>query len=163
MAMQNIPMSGRAMERFIPRVMKYGALRNMRELPERPTVVLYETKPNFGHWTGIFDTPEGIEFFDSYGYAPDQQLNWVPKRFRIFSGQEEKRILRMLYDSNVPINFNAHRLQRGRSMTCGRWVILRYLYSHLTSDEFAARVFYAAKKLGITPDELVSRVVTVSE
>lgn len=159
-----MPISGTEMGAVIPNVMKYGELKRMTSLPPLPAAILYETEPDFGHWTGIFRTPEGIEFFDSYGYAPDIQLNWVPKRFRMFSGQEEKRLLRMLYNSGIDINFNNHRLQRRRGpdapMTCGRWVLLRSMFADtLGCDQFAHMVTTVAKKLHVTPDELVSMVI----
>ena len=40
-------------------------------LDEGSLVILYKSKPDFGHWTAIIKTPEGIEFFDSYGDKPE--------------------------------------------------------------------------------------------
>jgi hypothetical protein len=143
--------------------MKYGALSRYKRLPPRPFVILYETEPNWGHWVACVDTPEGIEHFDSYGIVPDNELKWVPEGFAKGSGQDVKRLLELLYDENqrigTPINYNAHKLQGPTSSTCGRWCILRNMFSRLGNDDFYHAVMGAASTLGLSPDELVARAV----
>ena len=143
--------------------MKYGALARRKRLPKRPFVVLYETEPNWGHWVGVVDTPEGIEHFDSYGIVPDQELKWVPPGFARGSGQDVKHLLKMLYDEHkrtgATINYNAHKLQGPYSSTCGRWCVLRNMCRDLGSDDFYDAVMGACDFLRLTPDELVTSIV----
>ena len=43
-------------------------------------IILYETKQNFGHWVAMFYTDDArnqVEFFDSYGFAPVQELDYA--------------------------------------------------------------------------------------
>lgn len=39
--------------------------------------LLIEDSPNKGHWVCVNKLNNKIEFFDSYGGAPDSQLKWM--------------------------------------------------------------------------------------
>ena len=155
------PISGEEIHKWLPNatILKYSELKNYNQLPSLPIVILYEIKQNFGHWTTVLRTPEGIEFFDSYGYAPDKELDFVPKEFKDKSDQNNKRLLHLLYNSEENINYNPHRLQGKLAATCGRWVILRNLFNFFTVDQFSRVIQKTSKQLNISPDELVSLVV----
>lgn len=164
MSLINIPLSADQVADAIPgvSVLKYGELCQIGTLP-LPLVVLYETQENYGHWVAILRTPEGIEHFDSYGIVPDNELKWINPQFRARSGQDVKCLLQMLYDTREPINYSTHRLQGKDSSTCGRWAILRILFSHLGTDAFARAVRAVSKKLHVTPDELVCIAVPIAD
>jgi hypothetical protein len=156
----NAPLSMAEVQRLAPsaRIMKYSGLARFRHLPPLPLILLYETKPNFGHWVCVVRTPEGIEHFDSYGIVPDNELRWVPRRLARRTGQDVKRLMGMLYresaERGVPINYSAHRLQGRDTSTCGRWCALRIALSHLPSNVFARTVREVSRGLGLSPDEL---------
>lgn len=162
--MENIyqPLTGDDIKKWIPNVnlMKYSNFRFYKELPRLPIVVLYEVKPNFGHWVLIFKSPEGIEHFDSYSYKPDDEFSFIPKDFRKVSGQDNKYLLNLL-SKRDDINYNQYKFQAdgGDIATCGRWAILRYLFKDLTIDEFARMISRTTNQLNITPDELVSLAI----
>lgn len=73
------PLSGTEIIKWIPNVnlIEYSEFKNHKTLPRLPIIVLYSIKKNFGHWVLIFRTPEGIEHFDSYGYAPDDESSFI--------------------------------------------------------------------------------------
>lgn len=158
----NKPLSSKDIADAIPgvTVLKYNELCSYDSLP-LPLVVLYETEPNYGHWVAVLETPDGIEHFDSYGIIPDNELKWINPKFRSSSGQDVKCLLKMLYESRKPVNYNSHRLQGRDSSTCGRWAILRILFSDLGSDSFAKAIKKTAKKLRLKLDDLVCLAVPV--
>jgi len=121
-------------------------------------VILYKSKPDFGHWTAIIKTPEGIEFFDSYGDKPEGAKKGVPKSFLIESNQYRNKLADLLYDasSQFQINFNNHKLQKeGKDIaTCGKHVISRILNRDLTIDQYNKWLKNNAKRNKISTDKV---------
>lgn len=126
-------------------------LKKLRRLPSLPLVILYTTAPNYGHWT-LLHRPgrPTIEFFDSYGMKPDDQLAYISPAYRRESDQTKKELVRLLLGSldeneaGLGMSYNEHEFQAprrpdGRPVnTCGRWIILRYLsgVGGLSLEEF---------------------------
>lgn len=151
------PISGREIINWIPNatLLKYSELKNYTSLPKLPIVMLYEVKKDFGHWVTILNTPEGIEHFDSYGYAPDMELDFVPDEFK----SDNKYLLNLLKNRN-DVNYNPYPLQKGLlTATCGRWVILRNLFDFLTIDQFYNMIIKTSKDLNMSPDEIVTLAI----
>lgn len=151
------PTTGREIHNWLPysTILKYSDLKKYKKLPKLPLVILYEVKPNIGHWVTILETPEGIEHFDSYGYAPDKELDFVPDEFK----SDNKLLLRLLVNHN-DINYNQYKLQKGLdTATCGRWVILRNLFNYLTIDQFKHMIDKTSKQLKLSSDQLVTMVI----
>lgn len=133
----------------------YKDLAQLRDLPELPIAVLYETEPNYGHWVGVLATPEGIEHFDSYGLKPDAELKWVPKQYRVAFHATAPHLLRLLARDGRDVNYNEYKLQsKDPSIaTCGRWVVSRCLNKRLTTTQFAKMMLAIANEYHCTPDE----------
>ncbi len=96
--------------------------------PGRAAVILYELKPRSGHYIGVFERDTGaIEVFDSLGYVPDDELNFIPEAFRKRSNQDHTWLLWLLNKSGRKVEYNELSLQRDVPgvATCGRWVIWR--------------------------------------
>jgi hypothetical protein len=94
--------------------------------------LLYMTKQNFGHWVCFFrdpSDPDGtIQFFDSYGLMPDDELQFVPAHFRKQSDQDIPHLTWLFkYSKYKKFIYNMDKLQRVFSdvNTCGRWVATR--------------------------------------
>ena len=71
-----------------------------------------------------------IEFFNSYGKAPDVQKNsLISKEKNIEYGQTNNYLTNLLVKSNFNIIYNKLQLQQysNGSATCGRWVVLYLL------------------------------------
>jgi hypothetical protein len=100
----------------------YGSIQDL--LGEKGAVILlYEMKQNFGHWVAMFYTNEEkneIEFFDSYGFAPDEELDYAKYDDQPFLNE-------MLKTTNLNIIHNKTRLQvfKHDVNTCGRWTAMR--------------------------------------
>lgn len=151
------PLSGTDIIKWIPNVnlMKYKQLKEYTSLPRLPLVLLYEIKDSFGHWVILFETPEGIEHFDSYGYKPDDEFSFIPTNFK----PDNKYLLDML-SKRDDVNYNQYIFQKkGHIATCGRWVILRYLFRHLNIDQFADMIIKTASQLKVSLDNLVALAI----
>jgi len=123
-------------------------------------VILYKSKPDYGHWTAIINTPEGIEYFDSYGDKPEGAKKNVNRKFLMNTNQYQNQLAKLLYDASlqIPIHFNNHRLQKVSKQisTCGKHVVMRILNRHLTIDQYNKELRDLAKMNKLTTDELVN-------
>ena len=89
---------------------KYGAV-----------ILLYETKKNFGHYTALlYDMNGDLEFFDSYGLKPDEELNYA-------TYDDTPYLSNLLKKYNKKYSVNTVKLQKFvRDInTCGRWTTTR--------------------------------------
>ncbi len=152
-------LSGTDIQKFIPNVIVYSELADMtvRELVDMmPVVILYQSSLNRGHWTLLHETPEGVEFFDSYSSMPDEEFKYI-------QAQQPHYLARLLNElSNyVEIHFNSDQLQKlaPNVNTCGRWVILRYLMGEYGIDDFVYGVRKLSSMMKITPDQLVTQII----
>jgi hypothetical protein len=103
-------------------------------------VLLYLSKQNYGHWVCVFKRNENtIEFFDSYGFFPDDELNFIPQHFRVVSNQSYPHLTYLLSECPYSkIDYNDKRLQvlDDDTKTCGRWCVVRIMLKHMSIDEF---------------------------
>ena len=118
--------------------------------------LLYESRKNFGHWCCLMKKDNGnIEFFDSYGIFPDQELKWTNKTFREKNNMILPHLTALLYNCPYQIEYNNHKLQKQEPdvNTCGKWCLLRALSKDICNiDKFAS--FFKNNK-HFEPDELV--------
>ena len=85
-------------------------------------IILIETKHNNGHWVSLLKDNDTFIFFDSYGLAPDAELNFIPKLQRLLLGEDHREIGRLTRGKKLI--YNRVVLQGKDSSTCGRWNIL---------------------------------------
>jgi len=149
--------------KFKPNIIKYSDIHTYKNLDDllgddKACVILYLTRSDFGHWCCIYENDIGhIIFFDSYGYLPDDQLNFVEskvlrKRFK----QDHRTLTKFLYNSKKPVEYNEYKLQESKEgvATCGRWVITRLKYKNISVDKFA-ELFLSVKDI-IKPDIIIT-------
>ena len=107
--------------------------------PHQAAFLLYESQPDYGHWTCIFRNDDYVEFFDPYGIFPDNELEWIPDNFRKVSGQMYPQLSALLYKSPYDLEYNEHKFQKkGAGVnTCGRWSALRLVFRYLSLKDFA--------------------------
>tara|TARA_R110002073_G_scaffold179166_1_gene337665 strand:+ start:1330 stop:1857 length:528 start_codon:yes stop_codon:yes gene_type:complete len=111
----------------------YNSLENL--LGDKGAVILlYETKQNFGHWVALFYTDSSqqeIEFFDSYGFKPDEELNYAKY-------DDQPYITELIQKSNKKIIYNTKKLQTFKEdiNTCGRWTSLRIAMREVPLQKF---------------------------
>lgn len=96
--------------------------------------ILYEQTKNKGHWILILKRPRGYEYFDSYGKFVDKALLWTNPLFRK-KNKMEPYLSYLFHQSKGRLEFNQYQFQK-KGATCGRWCILRALYSDMSIDEF---------------------------
>lgn len=94
-------------------------------------ILLYETKQNFGHWVCILEFPSYYEFFDSYGFQPDEELNYA--RY-----DNVAYLTELMKTADKPIRTNKKRLQTfaDEVNTCGRWVATRTRLNNIELPQF---------------------------
>ena len=161
------------------RVIRYGELseyNNIDDLlyPYGNVAILYQTKPNYGHWTCIFKrkvkrgekkgyrrgTNEEIEFFDPYGIMLDDELEFIPYQFRVESNQVNKYLTNLLMKSKYPININHIPFQELKDgvNSCGRHVCLRMLLKNMSLKDYTKIFMSGNQKLygGTNSDATVS-------
>jgi len=147
-----------------PELIKFN---NIEELlyPYGRVIILYLQKENYGHWTCIFYQGKGkkrIEHFDSYGYFPDDELNFaIDPYFRKVNNMEYPLLTLLLNEAynRYDMTFNQYKFQKKKKdiSTCGRHCIVRLWYSDIELDEYKDMMFSTE----LTPDELVT-MLTIS-
>ncbi len=145
---------GKAKVITYPELRKYNRIEDAFD-KNKALIIIYLTRHNYGHWTCLFEGKDKrIEFFDSYGLLPDDEIKFIPEIFRRQSGQYLPHLTWLLYNSNRKIHYNNHKLQKdlADNNTCGRHVGLRLLLRDATCDEYA-KLFKGYK---LSPDEIVT-------
>jgi hypothetical protein len=129
---------------------KKVVVRRYRELAKFPTlskamgaygamIVLYETREGYGHWCAVFEVDRNtVEFFDPYGLAPDQELNFISPEFAEQSAQYPYLSQLLQKSKYRNILYNQKKLQELKSdtNTCGRWCGLRICLRKIPLHKF---------------------------
>lgn len=144
------------------KIVKYAELKNMKNIkdllePYGRACILYESKPSYGHWTCImYIYPKNIKkimVFDSYGLAPENELNYIiPYSMRHMSDQQKGYLMRLLYNQPLQVRYNTNRLQQLNNgiNTCGRHCLVRMSDDKLDETQFNK----VMRSTEYTPDEL---------
>ena len=142
-------------------VFSYPKLETMSSLDEcfgggNKCVMLFpNVSPTVGHWTAMIKRPEGIEFFDPYGSAPDtdQKGGMSPSHAEALD-VASPLLTNLMRKSGRPIYYNTYPFQkdRGDVATCGRHVATRLLYAPYSLDKYK-EVIDSSK---MAPDDFVS-------
>ena len=120
------------------------------------------TSDRSGHWTGVLRTPAGVEYFDSYGHAPDEPLSWMTPEKAAALHESQRELTRLLKGAaggadGAPVVYNRRAFQSrtNHSMaTCGRHVACRLMCNDMTLPQYAAML----ASTGMDADEFVTRV-----
>ena len=126
------------------KVIKYSDLIHVNDLDDLfskdfPAILLlYETKKNSGHWIIMIKHADRIEFFDSYGLMPDDELKFTPKKFRKENNMDVPILTWLMLHSRYPIEYSDFQFQTLSEDigTCGRWCGIRYQTSNTPLDDF---------------------------
>ena len=108
--------------------------------PYGSCIMLYETKPSYGHWCCINKINHNtVEFFDPYSSYPDDNLDHITTKFRKESNQFFPYLTLLLYNSGYNIDYNEFQFQKHANdiKSCGRWCCLRVMLKYLPLQEFA--------------------------
>ena len=172
------PMSDADIKKYLPdtKIITYSDLKDYKTLDQLlPNVndcviILYQTSPNYGHWTGLLkyvdnkNTPI-IEYFDSYGHKIDEPLTWVSKKELQKMGIYEPYLMNLIKkdDKHVVIS-NATPLQSSNPdiSTCGRYVtgrLIHFIGNHSTLKTFLKTIKDDKQKMGGNYDDTISRII----
>lgn len=151
----------------------YRLLRPQYDFDHNTCILLYMSRPNFGHWCSItrksgnarhfseresLRTAYRIDFLDPYGTIIDDQLDHINQDFRDESDQNKAYLCKLLSNFNGDVHYNSIQLQKldGKSSTCGRYAALFLKYNQIPVERFAELLKKASKKSNISVDDLVT-------
>lgn len=143
------------------KIYKYGELSKLNNIDEAfglydNIVILYETKPNYGHWVCLLKTnKQGIlEYFDPLAYKLDDILNYIDNDFKKLSNQNIPHLSRLIYNSGYKVIENKYKIQKEIDdiSTCGRHVSMRIILKNYPLNEYL-KLF---KNNKLNPDEIVT-------
>lgn len=125
--------------------------------------ILFESKPQYGHWTLLFKLNDGtLEFYNPYGTReqgfPDDSLNFIPNDFAKKSNQDYPYLSKLLLKSPYQLSYNEIPFQKHAKniKTCGRWSVFRLLNKHLSLYEFNDLIKQLMKRTRLSADEVVT-------
>lgn len=93
---------------------------------------------SMGHWCCMFKRNGHIEYFSSYGDAPEAERKWVSQEQLEKLGQGKPYLLELLQRSKLPVYVSKYPYQSDRKdlATCGRWCVLRLICKDLSHIQF---------------------------
>lgn len=142
-------------------ILRYNELQNITPhelLSKIPLVILYQKTNDTGHWVLLDRTPEGIEFFDPYGFKPDEEFNFLSYKQPHYIA----KLLYCLHLTKYKINYNQYQFQQKTLgiNTCGRHVLIRHEFNNKTLDEYKSSIDKLANQLNVSPDQLVVQLTS---
>lgn len=126
------------------KVIKYSDIFKYKDIdyllgPNWGIIILYELKPNIGHYVSIFYNNEdnAIEYFDSLGKLPDQVFKYMPYNLKVYK-HGYPYLIYMILNSGYKYNYNELPLQKNSKNvnTCGWWVGIRLALKDLSLKKF---------------------------
>jgi len=162
------PLGDDDIRKYLPdaQIFKYSRLENFRTIDEilpgkiNYCVLLYEESVNKGHWVCLTKYGDTVEFFDSYGGAPDTQLKW--NHPEVNHRLDQKPYLTEIFNRskyNIVYNPIKYQDENDDINTCGRHCVFRIL--NLIQKKRDLSKYYKLmkmlkKKTGATYDEIVA-------
>ena len=132
---EDTPMNDSNIRNYFPdaRILTYKELNDMDSiedlLPAHKSyaILLVEQEPKKGHWVSLDRLNDTVNYFDSYGGAPDAATKYTPPENREMLGLEDKPLTKLLKDSGLLVKYNPHKYQEKDTdiKTCGRHVCNR--------------------------------------
>jgi hypothetical protein len=150
-------------------ILTYSALHKIKDInellePYKNFILLYMSKPNYGHWICVLKHPDRIEFFDPYGgnNIPDQELDSIKNDVKEITYQNYPYLSELIYKSGMPIEYNNYRFQEHNPdiKTCGRHCIVRVLFKNLLLDNYYDLMTLLSHKYNMNYDNLVTFITT---
>lgn len=127
------------------RIIEYEDLKNYTYIDQifnewNATIILYETKKDFGHWVVLLKHNNNeLEFFDSYGLMVDEELKYDNAyNSRLNNGAIVPYLTDLLSKSTYKLIVNRKRLQLflENINTCGRWCVARVILRNIELQQF---------------------------
>lgn len=130
-------------------------------------IIIYESKPNNGHWCLLSKYDNTIEYFDSYSNPIDEPLKWIDKKYKntIDNTPYLSNLLKKA-KNKYDIVYNAKPFQSERKdiATCGRHCIFRAV-NILNDNQDLSNYIKMMNELknvtGFNYDDIVSNAVSI--
>lgn len=144
-------------------LMKYSDLHKYKNVDQvlgkyKACIILVETKKNFGHWCCLFKYPNSntLEWYDSYAYKPDDELEFVEKDFKKNNNMSYPHLTKLLYGGskkyNIEYNDKNNQSEESNISTCGRYVGMRLNLRNLNNKQFNKLLSGLSKKIKKSKD-----------
>ena len=150
----------------------YNSINQLMPHKKDVVVIIWESKPNYGHWTLLSKYVDEetkkptIEYYDSYGYPINEPLKWVNKKYKKMIDETDylTPLLKQAQNEGYDIIYNSKNLQNKKEdvATCGRHVISRAIsiMNHNQSLSNYIKMFNSIKELtGFDFDSAISQLV----
>jgi hypothetical protein len=120
----------------------------------RCVLLVPNASPTMGHWCAMIKRKDGIEFFDPYGDAPEDQKEGLSQSRLEALDIDQPYLTKLLRASGKPVHYNtkAFQVDKASVATCGRHAISRLLYAPYSIDEYDKCV----RSSKLSPDDFVS-------
>ncbi|MFM7988094.1 MAG: hypothetical protein ACKPKO_53150 [Candidatus Fonsibacter sp.] len=150
------------------KIIRYSELRHIDDLDELLTkdldycIILYENRPDRGHWTALSRYNGIHEHFHSYGNKPDKSLEWDNLKMRKMLNEATPYLTKLLHKKNYIYNNVKYQDRDGYVNTCGSHVVHR-LY-RLKNDGMDLQTYqdymkYIKDESGVNYDIIVAKFV----
>ena len=123
-------------------------------------IILYEDKPNRGHWAALSKYNGIYEHFDSYGNRPAKSLEWVNMKTRRRLNESTPYLTNLLKDKQYIYNNVKYQDRDGYVKTRGSHVVHR-LY-RLKNDGMDLHAYYESMK-SIKDEFAINYDISVAE
>jgi len=122
-------------------IMTYEQLENVNNINDifidDACVILYQTKEFYGHWVALLRRSNNtLEFYDPYGFAPDEDLQYSDYNLREHNGELVPHLTVLM--KGYKVIYNKEQLQEVKEHvnTCGRYCALRIRLKDASLNKF---------------------------
>jgi hypothetical protein len=145
-----------------PDLPKYNNINELLD-PYNACIILYESKPAYGHWCALTKRDDDIiEFFNPYGGIPDCCLKQINLEFRKKSNQLIPRLTQLMENSPYELHYNEFKFQElGYDIkTCGRHCCIRVFCKDIDIYHYKDFLDFLCKHLDTDYDGVVTILTT---
>jgi len=139
-----------------PELNKINDINQIFDKKGRCILLFLTSSPTAGHWCCLLNKKKGIEFFDPYGEAPEEQKDGADPALLDQLGQRQPLLVKLLRKSGKPVFYNTYPFQKDNKSinTCGRHCVVRLLYAPYSLDKYK-RIIDSSR---LSPDDFVSGI-----
>ena len=147
-----------------PQLAKYNSIDELLPKPYDFCIILLLETPISGHWTALIKNPSQVEWFDSYGNAPDADLSkWLSPSQRIKLKENTYYLSNLLQGRNYVYNKIKYQQMKEGVNTCGSHVSYRcYKFKNegYNLKDYQDHMKNYSRLYGLTPDQIVASFVS---
>lgn len=137
-----------------PELVEYNSIDELLDSQGRCIILYLTNGPTSGHWTCMWKKGDRLNYFDSYGDAPEAPREAVGGEY----DQEKPLLTNLLERSGYKVYYNTHPYQTDRAdvATCGRHCVARLICKDMSDRQY----YNLIKKSKQTPDTFVTNLTS---